>query len=137
MNQATQLTGTTPTGADETYTVSTVVTDTAAPRLSSIERYSPSSATTDSQTLIYEDYLQRGRDWRGCSRLCPVLWTVQENAVAEATPSPQFQAPASVYSATVSATTDGTYNLDLVSSGHGIEDESSNSADQHGPHRSR
>ena len=40
------MTGTTPTGADETYTVSTVVTDTTAPRLSSIERYSPSSATT-------------------------------------------------------------------------------------------
>ena len=30
------------------------------------------------------------------------------------------------YYATVFATTDGTYNLDLVSSGHGIADESSN-----------
>ena len=48
------LTGTTPTGADETYTVSTVVTDTTAPTISSIERFSPSSATTGSQTLIYE-----------------------------------------------------------------------------------
>ena len=30
------------------------------------------------------------------------------------------------YYATVSAATDGTYNLDLISSGHNIEDESSN-----------
>ena len=37
-----------------TYTVSTTVTDTTAPTISSIERYSPSSATTDSQVLIYE-----------------------------------------------------------------------------------
>ena len=49
-----QLTGTSPTGADHTYTVSAAVTDTTAPRLSSIERYSPSSATTDRQTLVYE-----------------------------------------------------------------------------------
>ena len=47
------LTSTTPTGADETYTVSTTITDTTAPTISSIERYSPSSATTDSQTLVY------------------------------------------------------------------------------------
>ena len=32
----------------------------------------------------------------------------------------------SVYYATVSVTTDGTYNLDLVSSGHGIADTASN-----------
>ena len=48
------LTGISTTGADETYTVSTVVTDTTAPRLSSIERYNPSNATTGSRTLIYE-----------------------------------------------------------------------------------
>ena len=48
------LANTVPTGADETYTVSTVVTDTTAPTVSSIERYSPSSATTDSQTLTYK-----------------------------------------------------------------------------------
>ena len=48
------LTDTAPTGADETYTVSTAVTDTTAPTISSIERFSPSNATTDSQTLIYK-----------------------------------------------------------------------------------
>ena len=48
------LTNTATTGADETYTVSTVVADTTAPRLSSIERFNPSTATTPSQTLVYE-----------------------------------------------------------------------------------
>ena len=48
------LTNTTPTYADHTYTVSTVPADTTAPTLSSIERYNPVTATTDSQTLIYE-----------------------------------------------------------------------------------
>ena len=54
------LTSTTPTGADETYTVSTAVTDTTAPTISSIERYSPSSATTDSQTLVYRITFSEG-----------------------------------------------------------------------------
>ena len=48
------LTNTAPTGADETYTVSTVVTDTTNPRLESIERYSPASQNTGSQSLIYK-----------------------------------------------------------------------------------
>ena len=48
------LTNMSPTGADETYTVTTVPVDTTAPRLSSIERSSPSSATTSSQTLVYQ-----------------------------------------------------------------------------------
>ena len=54
------LTDTAPTGADHTYTVSTVpavstaVADTTAPRLFSIERSSPSGATTSSQTLVYQ-----------------------------------------------------------------------------------
>ena len=72
------LTDTTPTGADETYTVSTTITDTTAPTISSIERYSPSSATTDSQTLVYKDYLQRGRDRGGHGRLCAVLGQYRE-----------------------------------------------------------
>ena len=45
---------TAPTGADQTYTVSITVTDTANPRLASIERYSPASQNTDSQTLVYK-----------------------------------------------------------------------------------
>ena len=48
------LTNVSPTGADETYTVSTAVIDDTAPTLESIERYSPATANTDSQTLIYK-----------------------------------------------------------------------------------
>jgi hypothetical protein len=51
------LNNTTPTtGTDETYTVSTTVIDTTNPRLASIERSSPTSQNTgtDSQSLIYK-----------------------------------------------------------------------------------
>ena len=48
------LTNTVSTGADETYIVSTTAIDTTNPRLASIERSSPTSQNTDSQSLIYE-----------------------------------------------------------------------------------
>ena len=48
------LTDTVPTtGTDETYTASTATMDTTNPTLESIERYSPASQNTTSQTLIY------------------------------------------------------------------------------------
>ena len=119
------LTGTTPTGADETYTVSTVVTDTTAPRLSSIERYSPSSATTNRQTLIYEVTFSEAVT--GVDAADFALSSDSTGNASGSNPVASISGSGSVYSATVSATTDGTYNLDLVSSGHGIEDESSNS----------
>ena len=55
-------------------------------------------------------------------------WTLTINHGSSTTASPVTSVSGSgdTYYATVSATTDGTYNLDLVSSGHGIEDESSN-----------
>ena len=48
------LTNRSPTGADQTYTVSTAVTDNTNPRLASIERHDPASQNTDSQSLTYE-----------------------------------------------------------------------------------
>ena len=48
------LTNTSTTGADETYTVSTAVIDDTAPTLTSIQRYTPATANTDSQTLVYK-----------------------------------------------------------------------------------
>ena len=48
------LTNTVSTGADETYIVSTTAIDITNPRLASIERSSPTSQNTDSQSLIYE-----------------------------------------------------------------------------------
>ena len=57
-------------------------------------------------------------------------WTLTINhgsSNGTASPVTSISGSGDTYYATVSATTDGTYNLDLVSSGHGIEDESSNS----------
>ena len=54
MTASNPLTNTVSTGADQTYTVSITVTDTTNPRLASIERYSPASQNTDSQTLVYK-----------------------------------------------------------------------------------
>ena len=119
-----QLTSTTPTGADHTYTVSTVVTDTTAPRLSSIERYSPSSATTDSQTLIYEVTFSEAVT--GVDAADFALSSGSTGETGNGSPVTSISGSGDTYYATVSATTDGTYNLDLVSSGHGIADESSN-----------
>ena len=48
------LTNTSTTGADETYTVSTAVIDDTAPTLESIQRYTPATENTDSQTLVYK-----------------------------------------------------------------------------------
>ena len=42
------------TGADETYIVSTAVIDDTAPTLESIQRYTPATESTDSQTLVYK-----------------------------------------------------------------------------------
>ena len=118
------LANTTPTGADETYTVSTTITDTTAPTVSSIERYSPSSATTDSQTLVYK--VTFSEDVTGVGTADFALSSDSTGNTNGNNPVASVSGSGSVYYATVSATTDGTYNLDLVPSGHGIADESSN-----------
>ena len=118
------LTNTTPTGSDETYTVSTTSTDTTAPTISSIERYSPSGATTDSQVLIYK--VTFSEDVSGVDRddftLSP------DSAATDHTYIPiiGITGSDSVYRVTIVAITNGTYNIDLVSSGHGIVDATSN-----------
>ena len=119
-----QLTNTAPTGADETYTVSTTITDTTAPTVSSIERYSPSSATTDSQTLVYR--ITFSEDVTGVGTADFALSSDSTGETNGNNPVASISGSGSVYYATVSATTDGTYNLDLVLSGHGIADTASN-----------
>ena len=119
-----QLTNTAPTGADETYTVSTATTDTTAPTISSIERYSPSSATTDSQTLVYR--ITFSEDVTGVGTADFALSSDSTGETNGNNPVASISGSGSVYYATVSVTTDGTYNLDLVSSGHGIADTASN-----------
>ena len=119
-----RLANTTPTGADETYTVSTVVTDTTAPTISSIERSNPSSATTESRTLVY--WITFSEDVTGVGTADFALSSDSTGETNGNNPVTSISGSGDTYYATVSASTDGTYNLDLVSSGHGIADESSN-----------
>ena len=115
------LTDTVPTtGTDHTYTVSTTVTDSTAPTLASIERYSPADQNTDSQTLVYK--VTFSEDVTGVDTGDFVL--SQGSTGTGSTAS--LTGSGSVYYATVSAAQDGTYNLDLVSSGHGITDSAGN-----------
>ena len=118
------LTDTTPTGADETYTVSTTITDTTAPTISSIERYSPSNATTDSQTLVYE--VTFSEDVAGVGTADFALSPGSTGNTTTTNPVTSITGSGDTYRATVTASADGTYNLDLVSSGHGIKDTAEN-----------
>ena len=115
------LVNTSPAGADETYTVSTTVADNTNPRLESIERYSPVTQNTDSQTLVYE--VTFSEDVTGVGTDDFVL---SSGSTTTADPVTSISGSGSVYYATVSASTDGTYNLDLVSSGHSITDAAAN-----------
>ena len=47
------LSGTNPTGADHTYTVSTITADTTAPTVASIERSDPAGESTSETTLVF------------------------------------------------------------------------------------
>ena len=102
-------------------TVTSIDTDSAiAPTLASIERHSPADQNTDSQTLVYK--VTFSEDVTGVNTGDFVL--SQGSAGAGNTAS--MTGSGSVYYATVSATQDGTYNLDLVSSGHDIVDATDN-----------
>ena len=118
------LTNTAPTGADQTYIVSTTVTDTANPRLASIERYSPASQNTDSQSLVYKATFSESVT--GVTASDFVLSPSSTGGVNGVTPVTAISGSGDTYYVTVSSTVDGTYNLDLVSSGHNIADASSN-----------
>ena len=118
------LTNTAPTGADQTYIVSITVTDTANPRLASIERYSPASRNTDSQSLVYKATFSESVT--GVTASDFVLSPSSTGGVNGVTPVTPISGSGDTYYVTVSSTVDGTYNLDLVSSGHNIADASSN-----------
>ena len=124
-----QLTNTSTTGADETYTVSTTVIDNTNPRLASIERYNPASQNTDSSSLVYKAIFNESVTGVGASDF--VLSLVGSNAGTGSITG--ISGSGSVYYVTVSAVQDGTYNLDLVSSGHGIRDAANNLLDNTTP----
>ena len=117
------LTNTTPTGADETYTVSTEILDSTNPTLESIERYSPASQNTDSQTLVYSVTFSEN-----VTGVTASDFTLSPGSTGGTGASPVTGVSGSgdTYHVTVLATTDGTYNLDLASSGHGITDSADN-----------
>ena len=116
---------TAPTGADQTYTVSITVTDTANPRLASIERYSPASQNTDSQTLVYKATFSESVT--GVTASDFVLSPDSTGGINSVNPVTDISGSGDTYYVTVSSSTDGTYNLDLVSSGHSIADSAGNS----------
>ena len=119
------LTNTATTGADETYTVSTAVIDNTNPRLASIERSSPTSQNTDSQSLLYKATFSE--DVTGVTASDFVLSPSSTGRVSGTTQVTGISGSSDTYYVTVSSSTDGTYNLDLVSSDHNIADAANNS----------
>ena len=94
------------TETDRTYTV-----DTTAPTVTSIERHDPASENTDSQTLIYR--VTFSENVTGVDTADFVLSPDSPGAGSIAS----LTGSGDTYQVTVSASADGTYNLDLVSSG--------------------
>ncbi len=119
------LANTAPTGADETYIVSTTVVNTANPRLESIERYSPTSQNTNAQYLIYKATFSKSVTGVGASDfvLSPGSTGGGNNG---SSPIAGISGSGDTYYVIISPAVDGTYNLDLVSSGHNIADAASN-----------
>ena len=113
------LADTAPTGADQTYTVSTTPADTTPPTVSSIERHDPTVENTDSQTLIYRVTFSENVTGVDAADFALSPGSTGTGSIASLTGS------GDTYRVTVSATTDGTYNLDL-SPGHEITDTASN-----------
>ncbi len=104
------LTDTATTGVDHTYTVNTVPADTTAPTLTSIERYNPVAATTDSQTLVYE--VTFSEVVTGVTQSDFVLSSDSTGTAANSiTP---ISGSGSQYFVTVSASSDGTYMVVIV-----------------------
>ena len=119
------LTDTAPTtGTDHTYTVSTTVADSTDPTLTSIERSNPATQNTTSQTLVYKATFSESVTGVGTDDF--VLSSGSTGSTTTADPVTSISSSDDVYYVTVSASTDGTYNLDLVSSGHGIKDAAEN-----------
>ena len=115
------LTDTVPTtGTDHTYTVSTAPADTTAPTLASIERSDPSGELTPASTLVFE--VTFSEDVTGVD-LSDFALSSGGTGTGSVT---NLAGSGSQYLVTVSAAQDGTYNLDLVSSGHGITDTAGN-----------
>ncbi len=125
------LSSPTPTGADHTYAV-----DTAAPTVASIARSDPAEATTSERTLVFA--VTFSEDVTGVD-LSDFALSPDSAGTGSVT---NLAGSGSQYLVNVSAAQDGTYNLDLVPSGHGITDTAGQPAlqpdpDGRGPHLRR
>ena len=111
------------TGNHRVYDITVTDEDTipdTAPTVTSIERDDPASQTTDSQMLVFK--VTFSEDVTGVDQVDFVL-SSGGTGTGSVT---NLAGSGSQYLVNVSAAQDGTYNLDLVSSGHGITDAADN-----------
>ena len=113
------LSSTTPTGADHTYTVNTIPADTTAPTVASIVRSDPAEATTSERTLVFG--VTFSEDVTGVD-LSDFALSSGGTGTGSVT---NLAGSGSQYLVSVSATRDGTYNLD-VTQDSGIADAADN-----------
>ena len=111
------------TGNHRVYDITVTDEDTipdTAPTVTSIERDDPASQTTDSQMLVFK--VTFSEDVTGVDQVDFVL-SSGGTGTGSVT---NLAGSGSQYLVNVSAAQDGTYNLDLVPSGHGITDAADN-----------
>ena len=113
------LSSTTPTGADHTYTVNTIPADTTAPTVASIVRSDPAVETTSAQTLVFEVTFSEDVTGVDAGDFALSSGGTGTGSVTNLAGS------GSQYLVSVSATRDGTYNLD-VTQDSGIADAADN-----------
>ena len=113
------LSSTTPTGADHTYTVNTIPADTTAPTVASIVRSDPAEATTSERTLVFGVTFSEDVTGVDLSDFALSSGGTGTGSVTSLTGS------GSQYLVNVSATRDGTYNLDITQDS-GIADAADN-----------
>ncbi len=113
------LSSPTPTGADHTYAVSTVSADTTAPTVASIVRSDPAEAITSERTLVFE--VTFSEDVTGVNQTDFAL----SPGSAGTGSVTNLAGSGSQYLVNVSATRDGTYNLDITQDS-GIADAADN-----------
>ena len=113
------LSSPTPTGADHTYTVSTIPADTTAPTVASIVRSDPAEATTSERTLVFG--VTFSEDVTGVDQADFVLSSGGTGTGSVTS----LAGSGSQYLVNVSAAQYGTYNLDIVPNS-GITDTAGN-----------
>ena len=110
------LTDTTPV-IDESYTI-----DTTSPTIVSFERYDPTDEHTGSTTLVF-----RATFSEDVENVDESDFEVSSSNTANGTVTSVSSITSSVYDVTILVDGDGTFNLDMIASGHGIGDKTDTS----------